>query len=107
MAKAYDSVLVKHCKRQFDGRQFDTPGACNAADTAAIVMRTVLEMAGNTELLEDTAEAAKERQAIRASILPVLEAGAAVNFRRTALVDMGIAPKVVEGQKLATQNRPC
>lgn len=89
----YDAVLVKHCKTQFNGRNWELPGACDATDTSAIAVRTILEMAGEVDLLANTPEAIEERKAMVAAVRPVFEAGAPVNFRRTALVNMGIAPK--------------
>ena len=94
MAETYDSVLVKQCKTQFNGRSWDGGNSCNADDTAAIAVRTILEMAGEVDLLAATDEARAERVAMVKAIRPVFEAGAPINFRRTALVNMGIAPKV-------------
>lgn len=99
--KQFDSVLVKQCRLQCDGRNWDLPGAFDATDASAVAVRTILELAGEVDLLANTPEAREERLAMVNALKPIFEAGAPVNFRRTALVQMGIAPKMATAEKKA------
>ena len=98
MKKAdFDTELLAQCVKQAAGRNWELPGAWDATDNAAVAVRTILSLSGDKENLADDEHAVAHRKACIKALLPLFEAGAPVNFRRTALVVMEIAPKMETG----------
>jgi hypothetical protein len=94
----YHATLIKHCKLQAKGKNWDLPGAWDSVDNGAVAARVALEMAielpDGINPIGDDEKAIALRKAIVAVLKPMFNAGAPVNFRRNALVEMGIAPKM-------------
>lgn len=102
MAEKYGKVLQKHCKLQCTGKNWELPGAWDELDAGAVCARVALEMAielpDGENPIGQSEKAVALRVAIRDELAPIFKAGAPINFRRTALVAMGIAPKMPEKQ---------
>lgn len=91
--------LLAEIKRLAAMKQWEIEG-WKATDNAIVIVRTILKIAGDKELLADTPEMKAERQALCDAILSPLESGAAVNFERDALIPLGISPrKMGKGEK--------
>lgn len=71
----------------------------DATDSAIAVVRTILEITGQKDLLAADEHGRNERKALVAAIFPLLNCGAPINLRRGLLVSLGLAPEMAEKGK--------
>lgn len=102
--KKADSIqadVLAEIKRLAATKKWEVEG-WTPENNAIVIVRAILTIAGDTELMEDTAESREERLALCNAILPILKSGAAINFEREVLIPLAISPrKMGKAEKVA------
>lgn len=62
-------------------------------NNAVVIVRTILTIIGEKELMDDSPESKEERRALCDAILPILKSGASINFERDVLIPLAISPR--------------
>ena len=99
MAKISNGTLKAQCKRVADTKEWEAD-QWKAEDSAVCAIRTVLEEMGCKEELKD--EHKETRRELVGILAPLFTAP--INFRRTYLVEEGLAPKMPEPGKTTSKS---
>ena len=117
-----DKTVLTELKRRAGRKNWEVQG-WDAFDNAAVIVRALAQLMGEGEVLNDEPTPAPANETVEAkvarekadkarvelnhkellawcdAILPILQAGAPINFRRGAMVALKLAPEMAKSEK--------